>query len=324
MPVHVAHTESPFRDATSSLTHKSGESRGLQKNPRATFRILSLFFCAVTLSHCCEAGVVTFPTLELTITGPGTQWIDEWGDDPIQTVPNVIKKIQPIRSTKMVRVNKKEDSPPPKWGKLEFDPAFFDFFVHNPLPRLTLVDQPRGQATIGDSSVLRIFDDYSFVFNDLEASANGANIAIASEEIRNFAVLKADNKALAARKIDVSGFFQLPMNAPAITGNLEIEINIFGKRVFKNFRPGDQLADFVIHTHVPADDRGPFPFGVPLPFNSFSEDEASFGVKLTAASSVPEPSVWGLAMVGLFVGAGFVMRRRKLTPGEEWARARLS
>jgi hypothetical protein len=31
---------------------------------------------------------------------------------------------------------------------------------------------------------------------------------------------------------------------------------------------------------------------------------------------VPEPSVWSLAMVGLFVGAGFVMRRRKLTPGE--------
>jgi hypothetical protein len=39
---------------------------------------------------------------------------------------------------------------------------------------------------------------------------------------------------------------------------------------------------------------------------------------------VPEPSVWGLAMVGLFVGAGFVMRRRKLTPGEEWSRAKLS
>jgi hypothetical protein len=40
--------------------------------------------------------------------------------------------------------------------------------------------------------------------------------------------------------------------------------------------------------------------------------------------AVPEPSVWGLAMVGLFVGAGFVMRRRKLTPGEEWSRSKLS
>jgi hypothetical protein len=231
--------------------------------------------------------------------------------------------IQPIQSTKLVRVNRNVTTTT-VWGKLAFDPAAPALF-EDPSD-LTFVDLPRGQATIETSSVQRTPDllggnDYHFfTYGNAFVSWNGGNSAWASATLINYAQLEAKGEPAANRAVRISWDF---IN-PVFVGNggvMRFSFNLFGKKFNYSYNPGNQPVDFFVDTFVPAKNVLPFDFGPNRPFDSVDDsDGGSFG----AVSPVPEPSTWSLAVVGLFVGAGFVMRRRKLTPGEEWARAKLS
>jgi hypothetical protein len=329
MPFHLSLRQPPSGDHEVRVTQKPQKTRCLAMIAPMRLGFAFLVFLVSFGSPASEAGQITsigFNNLTITMTGPGVSLIKEWGDDPTLPIP-VVPKIQPVRSYKGGEVNGQRGVPPPenptdRYFKLVFDPPNMQMVQDN-APNHSGVVFPEGTAHVGNTSVKRDFnagDFYEFQINSVKAEARipkggqPPNLAYAFCDLTNFGTLDALGSRMADRAVQINFNFAQPffMLGPA---RLEIVTNLFGNKktnVFKGLVP----ANFVINTHVPNHDTNPFPFAMPYPFDSSDPSSSSFGFQVEALAGVPEPSTWSLAVVGLFVGAGFVMRRRKLTPGE--------
>ena len=350
MPFHLSLRQPPSRHHEVQVVQKPQKTRCLGIITPMRLGFAYLVFLASLGSPASEAGVINigFDRLTIRITGPGVSLIKAWGADPALPNQNPVPEIQPVRSLKggMVNGQMGAGNPSDKYFKLDFDPPNLTRVQDNAVNLVGIAIAGQGTAHVGDTSVLRDTnavlvdpDFYVFEINRFKAEAvipaqnRPGNWALTSSQLTNYGTLQATGDkpdgnpiGLADRAVKIEFDFFQPFFDPEKGGSarLAITTNLFGNVQPRVFR-GQAPADFVIDTHVPNSTTVPFFFGNPLPFDSSDPSSySSFGFQVEALAGVPEPSTWSLAVVGLFVGAGFVMRRRKLTPGEEWSRAKLS